>query len=52
MTAARKWLFGKWTSSEKAAALKKYLLRKSNYCVKLDDVKSCVEVASLKIKLS
>ena len=37
---------------KKTTALKKYLLRKSNCCVKLATLKKCQEVAPPKIKLS
>ena len=37
---------------KKAAALKKYLLRKCNYCVEVVTLKKCEKVASPKIKLS
>ena len=47
-----KRLFLKRSSSKKVAALKKYLLRKSNFCVEVLSLKKCEEVASPKIKLS
>ena len=52
--AGKKWLFWKRSSSKKASALKKELLRKSNSCDTLKKVtlKSCEEVVFLKIKLS
>ena len=52
ITGAKKRLFLKRSSSKKVAALKKYLLRKSNFCVEVHSLKKCEEVASPKIKLS
>ena len=52
ITAAKKGLFLKRSSSKKVDDLKKQLLRKSNYCVKVITLKKYEEVASPKIKLS